>query len=263
MSSPVSIGRYYEASSVIHRLDPRAKLVITVGYMISCLVVSDAATLILAGAFVVAAVLAAHVPLARLLNQLKPVVFFLVVTSLLNLFFVHTGSIVVELGPLRLYSGGIWAAVLYTLRFLFLLLMGSLLMLTTPPVALTDGAGKLLAPLERLGAPVSETMLVLSIALRFLPTLSQDARQIANAQIARGAQLGGGSFRDRIAAFIPLAVPLFSAAVRHAENLGCAMEARCYAGSAGRTHYHELHLHAHDAVAAGIFVIYLVVLALI
>lgn len=263
MSSPVSIGRYYAASSIIHRLDPRVKLVVTVCYMVSCLTVSDTATLALAGALVLLAVLIARVPLARLLNQLKPVVFFLVLTSILNLFFVHTGSAVLQLGPLQIFSGGIWAAALYTLRFLFLLLMGSLLMLTTPPVALTDGAGKLLAPLERLGVPISETMLVLSIALRFVPTLSQDARQIANAQIARGARLDGKRFRDRITAFIPLAVPLFSAAVRHAENLGCAMEARCYTGGAGRTSYHELRLHPRDAAVAGIFLVYLVLLVLI
>ena len=181
-------------------------------------------------------------------------------TSLFNLFFVRTGNELLAVGALRITTGGVEAAILYTLRFLFLLLMGSLLMLTTQPMALTDAAERLLAPLARLGVPVSEGMLVLSIALRFVPTLGEDARAIANAQIARGAKLEGGRFRDRIAAFIPLAVPLFSAAVRHADRLAGAMEARCYTGGTGRTHYRELRFHRRDAIAAVAFVLYLVAL---
>ncbi|WP_288736197.1 energy-coupling factor transporter transmembrane protein EcfT [uncultured Enorma sp.] len=260
MSARISIGRYYSAASPIHALDPRVKIAATIGYMVSCLIVTNALELVLAGAFVLAAVALARVPVSRLLAQLKPVMFFLVVTSLFNLLFVGTGTELVALGVLRITTGGVQAAALYTLRFLFLLLMGSLLMLTTQPMALTDAAERLLAPLARLGVPVSEGMLVLSIALRFVPILGEDARAIANAQIARGAKLEGARFRDRIHAFIPLAVPLFSAAVRHADRLACAMEARCYTGGAGRTHYHELRLAPRDAVAIAVFALYLVVL---
>lgn len=260
MSARVSIGRYYSAASPIHALDPRTKIVVAIAFMVSCLAVTDAAGLVLAGVFALAAIALVHVPVGSVLAQLRPVAFFLVVTSLFNLFFVRTGGELLTVGVLRITTGGVEAAMLYTLRFLFLLLMGSLLMLTTQPMALTDAAERLLAPLARLGVPVSEGMLVLSIALRFVPTLGEDARAIANAQIARGAKLEGGRFRDRIAAFIPLAVPLFSAAVRHADRLACAMEARCYTGGAGRTHYRELRFHRRDAIAAAAFVIYLVAL---
>ena len=176
MSARISIGRYYSAASPIHALDPRVKIVATIGYMVSCLIVTNALELALAGAFVLAAIALARVPVSRLLAQLKPVVFFLVVTSLFNLLFVGTGTELVALGVLRITTGGVQAAALYTLRFLFLLLMGSLLMLTTQPMALTDAAERLLAPLARLGVPVSEGMLVLSIALRFVPILGEDAR---------------------------------------------------------------------------------------
>lgn len=262
MSARVSIGSYYSVASPIHELDPRVKLVATVLYMVSCLLVSSLATLALAGVFVGMAIAAARVPAGRLFAQIRPVAAFLVITSLFNLFFVHTGTLVVSAGPIHIYLGGISAAALYTMRFLFLLLMGSLLMLTTQPVALTDAAEKLLAPLERVGAPVGESMLVLSIALRFLPTLAQDARTISNAQIARGAKLEGTHFRDRIRAFIPLAVPLFSAAIRHAENLARAMDARCFTGDAGRTHYHLMRLDARrDGTAIAVLALYLVLLA--
>ena len=260
MSQRVSIGRYYSAASPIHALDPRTKIVVAIAFMVSCLAVTDTIGLVLAGAFVLIAIALARVPVGSVLAQLRPVAFFLVVTSLFNLFFVRTGNELLAVGALRITTGGVEAAILYTLRFLFLLLMGSLLMLTTQPMALTDAAERLLAPLAHLGVPVSEGMLVLSIALRFVPTLGEDARAIANAQIARGAKLEGGRFRDRIAAFIPLAVPLFSAAVRHADRLACAMEARCYTGGTGRTHYRELRFHRRDAIAAVAFVLYLVAL---
>ncbi len=221
MSARISIGRYYSAASPIHALDPRVKIVATIGYMVSCLIVTNALEPALAGAFVLAAVALARVPVSRLLAQLKPVVFFLVVTSLFNLLFVRTGTELVALGMLRITTGGVQAAALDTLRFLFLLLMGSLLMLTTQPMALTDAAERLLAPL---GAPRRARERGHARALHrpaLRAHLGEDARAIANAQIARGAKLEGARFRDRIHAFIPLAVPLFSAAVRHADRLAC------------------------------------------
>ncbi len=264
MSARVSIGRYYSAASPIHALDPRTKIVIAIAFMLSCLAVSDAMGLALAGGFALIAIVLARVPVASVLAQLRPVAFFLVVTSLFNLFFVHTGNELLALGAVRIATGGVEAAVLYTLRFLFLLLMGSLLMLTTQPMALTDAAERLLAPLSRLGLPISEGMLVLSIALRFVPTLGEDARAIANAQIARGAKLEGGRFRDRISAFIPLAVPLFSSAVRHADRLACAMEARCYTGDARRSRYREMRLVARrDGPFIAHVIIYLAALVIL
>ena len=240
MALRVSIGQYYSVDSPIHRLDPRAKLVATVIFMVSCFFVSNLPTLVLAAAAVGACIAAARVPAGRLLAQIRPIALFLVITSVINLFFVQTGEPVLAVGALRIYSGGVEAALLYTLRFFLLLLAGSLLMLTTQPVALTDAAEKLLGPLERIGVPVSQVTLVLSIALRFVPTLSQEAKNVVAAQTARGADLEGKSALAYARACVPLLVPMFASTLRHAENLGRAMEARCYTGGAGRTHYHEL-----------------------
>lgn len=240
MALRASIGQYYSANSAIHRLDPRAKLVATVAFMASCFFVHSLAGLAIAGVAVGSCVAPANVPAGRLLSQIKPIALFLFITSFINLFFVQTGQELVGFGPIRIFSGGVEAAILYTVRFFLLLIAGSLLMLTTTPTALTDGAAKLLAPLERLGVPVSQGALVLSIALRFVPTLAQEADNIVAAQTARGADLENKGALAYARACVPLVVPLFASALRHADNLGRALDARCYTGDASRTHYHEM-----------------------
>lgn len=242
MALRVSIGQYYSADSPIHRLDPRVKLVATIIYMVSCFFIFNAATLALAAAAVAAAVAAARVPLARLVSQVRPILLFLIVTSLFNLFFVRTGAIVLAAGPVTIHAGGVSAAVLYTVRFFLLLMGGSLLMLVTTPTALCDAFERLFKPLERLGAPITQVALILSIALRFVPTLAQEADNVLAAQTARGADIEGKGAIAYARACVPLIVPLFASALRHADNLGHAMDARCYTGGAGRTHYHVLHL---------------------
>ncbi len=262
MALRVSIGQYYSATSPIHSLDARVKLIATIVYMVSCFFVSSLPTLSLAAVAVFAAVLCARVPLGRLLAQIRPIVLFLVITSVINLFFVQTGSAIVNLGPITIHTGGVEAAILYTVRFFLLLVGGSLLMLTTQPMALTDAAEKLLSPLERLGAPVSQVTLILSIALRFVPTLSQEAHNIIAAQTARGARLEQKGAIAYARACVPLLVPLFASALRHAEHLGRAMDARCYTGGTGRTHYHVLRIDPrHDGVFIAALVLYLALLA--
>ena len=261
MALRVSIGQYYSADSPIHRLDPRVKLVAAVVFMVSCFFVSNAATLALAAVATGIAGAAARVPFGRLLAQIRPIMLFLVITSVINLFFVHTGELVIVAGPVTIHTGGIEAALLYTLRFFLLLIAGSLLTLTTQPMALTDAAEKLLKPLERLGVPVTQGMLIMSIALRFVPTLSHEAQNVVAAQTARGAKLEGLSALGYARACVPLLVPLFASALRHAENLGRAMEARCYMGGEHRTHYHEMALDARrDGAFIAAFAIYLAAL---
>ncbi len=260
MAVRISIGRYYSVDSPIHRLDSRLKIIAAVVYMVSCLVVSNVPTLLLAALMVAVVTACAHVPLGRLLEQMRPVAYVLLITSLCNLFFMHAGAVLIAAGPIIITTDGVSAAVFYTLRFLLLLLMGSLLMLTTQPIALTDAAEKLFSPLERLGVPVSQATLILSIALRFVPVLNQDAQNIVVAQTARGAHLEGKGALAYVRACLPLMVPLFASAVRHADNLGRAMDARCYTGGAGRTHYHIMRFARRDAVAAAILAGYLVAL---
>ena len=264
MALRASIGQYYSADSLIHRLDPRIKLVCTVVFMVSCFFVRNAATLAAAAVTVGIAIACAHVPVRRMLAQIKPIALFLVVTSAINLFFVKTGPLVAALGPLQIHADGISAALLYTLRFFLLLLAGSLLTLTTTPTALADAAENVLRPLERLGIPVQQGTLILSIALRFVPTLAQEADNIVAAQTARGADLEGKSAIAYARACVPLIVPLFASALRHADNLGCAMDARCYTGGSERTHYRVMRVEpARDFPAALVLVFYLIALAVL
>lgn len=263
MALRASIGQYYSVDSPIHRLDPRVKLVAALAFMVSCFFADSAATLLLAGASVFGAVALARVPVRRLLAQIRPIALFLVITSVINLFLVQTGPVALQLGPVAIHAGGVSAAVLYTVRFFLLLMGGSLLTLTTTPVALADAAEKLLAPLERLGVPVRQGTLVLSIALRFVPTLSQEAENVVAAQTARGADLENKGALAYARACVPLIVPLFASALRHAENLGRAMDARCYTGGA-RTHYHVMKIDLRrDGVACAALALYVIALALL
>lgn len=263
MALRASIGQYYSVDSPIHRLDPRVKLVAALAFMVSCFFVDSAATLLLAGASVFGAVALARVPVRRLLAQIRPIALFLVITSVINLFLVQTGPVALQLGPVAIHADGVSAAVLYTVRFFLLLMGGSLLTLTTTPVALADAAEKLLASLERLGVPVRQGTLVLSIALRFVPTLSQEAENVVAAQTARGADLENKGALAYARACVPLIVPLFASALRHAENLGRAMDARCYTGGA-RTHYHVMKIDLRrDGVACAALALYVIALALL
>lgn len=249
MALRASIGQYYSADSPVHRLDPRVKVIAALAFMVSCFFVGSAPALALAACVLALVAVRSSVPVRTVLSQLKPLALFLVITSMVNLVFVQTGAVAFQVGPLAIHAGGISAALLYTARFFLLLVAGSLLTLTTTPVALTDAAESLLAPLERLGVPVRQGTLVLSIALRFVPTLSQEAENVIAAQTARGADLEGKSALAYARACVPLVVPLFASALRHAENLGRAMDARCYTGAA-RTHYHVMRLNARrDSVA--------------
>lgn len=258
-----SIGRTCAADSPIHRLDPRVKLVMALIYMVSCLFVNSPATLALAGAAVCIAARLSRIPMASLCAQLKTLALFLALTSIINLFFVRTGTLIAAVGPVALYTGGVAAAALYTLRFLFLLAAGSLLALTTTALTLADAIGRLLAPLERLGMPVNQAVLILSIALRFAPTLAREASNIRAAQTARGAGLEQMRGLARLRACVPLAVPLFASALRHADNLARAMDARCYTGGE-RTHYHVMQLSLRrDVPALLALAIYLAALVLL
>lgn len=263
MALRVSIGQYYSVDSLVHRLDPRVKLAGTIIFMVSCFFIDSGAPLLLAGFAVGASTIVAQVPLRRMLAQIKPIALFLIITSLINLLFVKTGSILIAIGPFEISQGGLEAAVLYTVRFFLLLLAGSLLTLTTTPIALTDAAEALLSPLERLGVPVRQATLILSIALRYVPTLAREAENIVAAQTARGADFEDKGGLAYARACVPLIVPLFASALRHADNLGRAMDARCYTGGS-RTHYHVMRLdRRRDGTAIALIALYLIALGIL
>lgn len=220
-------------------LDPRVKLIAALAYMLGCLFVDSPAALALSASTLLLACAITRISPVSLLRRTAGVLVFLTLTALVNLLLVHTGTQLVALGPLSIYSGGLSAAALYGIRFFLLVQAGALLLATTSASTLTEAVRRLCAPLEALGLPVAQLAITFAIALRFAPILARDARSIFNAQVARGANFGRRGPVAYAKACIPLAVPLFASVVRHAEALAAAMEARCYTGGP-RTSLHSM-----------------------
>ncbi|MCH3967634.1 MAG: energy-coupling factor transporter transmembrane component T [Atopobiaceae bacterium] len=260
MSARIGMGSYVPGDSPLHRLDPRCKALVMLVLMVSSMLVGTPAQLALAAALTACLVLACGVRPGRVLSSVGGILVFLLVVGLFNLLFVQTGDVVATLGPVRLTTGGVWAAVLYSCRFGLLVVMGATLMVTTTPTALADAFESLLSPLSHLGLPVHEVAMVMSLALRFVPTLSDEAADIRQAQAARGGTLETGRPMERARAAMALMVPLLAGAIRHANGLSRALDARCYEGGAARTHYHELRLHPRDGAFAALAAGYLAIL---
>lgn len=249
MALKIDIGQYYPADTPIHRMDPRAKFCCALAILISDFLVATPLQLLVSALAAAIIVALSRVPLSKILASVRPIVILLAVLSLFNLFFVRTGTPLLTLGALRITDDSLWAAVLYTARFLVALVEGALLLTTTTPTALADAFDKLLSPLTRIGLPGHEIAMVFSLMLRFIPILADEASAIIDAQAARGGALAEGSMRQRFHAIIPVLVALFASALRHANGLSRALDARCYEGGAGRTHYHELRIRKPDVVA--------------
>ena len=245
----VSFGQYYPANSFVHKCDPRLKIVFLVAYIVAVFLAKNFYALG-ACAFVFLLMAAfSGVPLKSLLQSVKAVLFLLAFTSILNLFF-HTGETVIwQWWIIKISKEAIYFTVFFAVR-LFLLVLGSaVLTLTTTPVALTDGLESLLSPLKVIRFPVHELALIMSIALRFIPILTDETARIINAQKARGADFESGNLFKKIKAFVPILVPLLISAFRRADELGDAMDARCYSGSKVRTKYKKLTFTWRDIVA--------------
>jgi energy-coupling factor transporter transmembrane protein EcfT len=260
MALNVTFGQYCPGDGPLHRLDPRSKIVLALCCMVAACLVSTPAQLALATALALSLVAASGVPVGKVLSSMRPLLAFLLVTSLFNLFWVNTGDTLLAAGPVLVTTGGVWAATLYTLRLALVVAYGVLLTLTTPPARLTDALDALLSPLAGLGLPTHEWSMVLSLALRFVPTLADDAQAVMDAQRSRGSSLADGSVLERGRAFASVLVPLFATSIRHAEGLSRALDARCYEGGATRTHWHEQGLGRPDAMAALLTTLYLVAL---
>lgn len=246
----ITVGQYYAAPSPIHRLDARVKLVCALAALVGIFCVSNAAQLCAAVVFVAAVLALARVPAGRVLASVRPLVVFLAVLSLFNLFFVRTGDVVAALGPISVTSGGVAAAALYTARFALALVTGSLIMLTTTPTQLADAFDRMLSPLSRLGLPGHEIAMVFSLMMRFIPTLADEASAIIDAQSLRGGAFDEGGPVQRVRSIVPVVVALLASGLRHADGLSRALDARCYEGGEGRTHLHEQRLGGRELVAA-------------
>lgn len=264
MALKVTMGQYYPTRSLVHKLDPRTKVVAMIALVISCFFVRNIPQLVLGYAFVILASRLSKVPAGKVLGSVRPLLVMFAVLSLLNLF-VHTGGeTLCSLGPLSITTEGVWAAVLYTLRLVIAVVACALLLFTTTPTSLADAFDALLSPLARIGVPAHEIAMVFSLMLRFIPTLGTEAQAIMDAQTARGGTLSEGSFGHRIRAVGPVLVALFASSMRHANGLARALDARCYQSGASRTHWHPLAMRRNDwlaLAACGTYLVFLFALA--
>ena len=246
MLSDITLGQYFPGTSFIHRLDPRSKILMTVAYIAAIFMIGDFAGYLLLGVFLTVSIINTRIPVKFMIKGLKPVMFFVVLTGLFNLFLTTTGHIRWSFGVLKITDDGIRNAVFMILRLFFLIMGTSLLTLTTSPIMLTDGMERLLSPFGKIGFPHHEIAMMMSIALRFIPTLIEETDKIIKAQTARGADFESGNLLRRIKAMIPILIPLFVGAFRRADELATAMECRCYRGGKGRTRLNVLKLKLVD-----------------
>ena len=252
MLKDITLGQYFPGKSVIHRMDPRTKLVILVLYIVALFVASGPASYGLIFLFLVTAIIISRIPLKAFVRGMKPMIFILVFTGLLNLLFTKEGTELYSVWIISITSDGIIRAAYMVARIIMLISGTFLLTYTTSPIALTDGLESLLNPLKVIKVPVHELAMMMCIALRFIPTLIEETDKIMSAQKARGADFETGNLMERIKAMIPILVPLFISAFRRADELATAMECRCYHGGDGRTKMKLLRYKRRDLVAYAI-----------
>ncbi|MDR1816542.1 MAG: energy-coupling factor transporter transmembrane protein EcfT [Clostridiales Family XIII bacterium] len=259
MIRDITIGQYYPGYSQIHKLDTRLKILLTFGYMVSVFLAKDFLAYLVIFLSLCLVVATAEVPFRFILRGLRPVFLIIAFTFVLNLFMTQ-GTDLVRIGALHITREGVYTACYMALRIIFLIIGCSLLTFTTKPVKLTDGIEALLKPFVRFGLPAHELAMMMTIALRFIPTLLEETDKIMKAQQARGADFETGSIFRRAKAMVPIFIPLIVGAFRMASDLAMAMEARCYRGGEGRTKMHVFRFGRKDAQALALFCIYLAVI---
>ena len=259
MIRDITLGQYYPGNSLIHRLDARTKIIGTLLYIIELFIVNNFWGFLIAGVTLAVIIALSKVPPKFIFRGLSAVFLIIAFTVILNLFMVD-GRVLWQWKFLKITYEGIWRASFMGVRLVLLIIGTSMMTLTTKPVELTDGLEKLMSPLSKIGVPSHEIALMMTIALRFIPTLMEETDKIIKAQQARGADFESGNLFQRASKLIPILIPLFISSFRIAQELALAMEARCYHGGKGRTRMNEIHFHRGDAVAAVLMVIYLAVI---
>ena len=252
MLKDITLGQYFPGNTLIHRLDPRTKLIMLVVYIVALFMATGWAAYGLLFVFLVCVIKISTIPVKSIVKGMKPLVLILIFTGLLNLFFTQEGKLLVHFWVIQIYSGGLVRAAMMVARILMLITCTFLLTYTTSPIALTDGLESLMGPLKKVGVPVHELSMMMCIALRFIPTLIEETDKIMCAQKARGADFENGSLMERAKALIPILVPLFISAFRRADELATAMECRCYQGGEGRTKMKLLRYHREDFISFGL-----------
>ena len=258
MLKDITIGQYYPTGSFIHKLDPRTKILITMAYIVGLFIIKQFIAYGFIILFVAAGIQISKIPFKYMIKGLKPLRVIILITFAINLF-MTPGESFYTLGPLNMTREGLHQGVFMAIRLMMLVIGTSLLTLTTSPIALTDGIENLLKPFSKIGVPAHELAMMMTIALRFIPTLLEETDKIMKAQMARGADFESGNIINRAKSLVPLLVPLFISAFRRADDLAMAMEARCYRGGENRTRMKQLKMVAADftsmAVTGLVFVV--------
>lgn len=258
MIRDITLGQYYPTDSVIHKLDPRVKLIGTIVFIVSLFLFKDFFGYLLATLFLAVSIKISKVPFRFMMKGLKSIIVLLIITVVFNLF-LTPGETLIEFLIFRITKEGLRTAIFMTVRLAYLIVGSSIMTLTTTPNHLTDGMEKLLNPLNKIRVPVHEVAMMMSIALRFIPILLEETDKIMKAQIARGADFESGNLIKKAKSLVPLLVPLFISAFRRANDLAMAMEARCYQGGTGRTKMKPLVYRKIDGIGYGVLVIYLLI----
>ncbi|PAV27871.1 transporter [Virgibacillus profundi] len=258
MSNSLIIGQYVPGQSLVHKLDPRTKITIIFFFVFIVFFANNLVSYTLLTVFALASMFISRVPIRFILKGLTPVWFLIVFTFILHLFVTKEGTLIFDLYIFEFYTGGVIQGFAISMRFFLLILMTSLLTLTTTPIEITDAIEDMLHPLKKVKFPVHELALMMSISLRFIPTLMQETEKISRAQASRGVDFKTGPIKERAKAVVPLLVPLFVSAFKRAEELAMAMEARGYQGGEGRTKLRELKIEKRDIL---IYVLFACVIA--
>ena len=263
MLKDITLGQYFPGNSLLHKLDPRMKLVLTLFFIVLVFLPQNWFGLGLVLAFLGVVVALSRLPVSLLWRSMKPVLFIVLFTAVLNILYVHEGTTLLQWQFIHVTTGGLENAAFIAVRILCLITGSSLLTYTTTPTALTDGIERLLSPLKLIKINPHELAMMMTIALRFIPTLMEETDKIMAAQKARGADMESGGLLSRVKALVPVLIPLFVSSFRRAYELAMAMECRCYQGGEGRTRMKQLHTAPRDWVALGVYLLVLAGIILI
>lgn len=258
MNNSLIIGQYVPGTSIVHRLDPRTKITIIFFFVFIVFFANTVLSYSVLTVFALASIFTSRVPIHFIIKGLTPVWFLIIFTFILHLFVTKEGTLIFDLYIFKFYTGGVIQGLAISMRFFLLILVTSLLTLTTTPMEITDAIEDMLHPLKKIKFPVHELALMMSISLRFIPTLMQETDKISKAQASRGVDFKTGPIKERAKAVVPLLVPLFVSAFKRAEELAMAMEARGYRGGEGRTKLRELKIEKRDIL---IYLLFIIVIA--
>ena len=258
MIRDITIGQFYPADSIIHKLDSRVKIIFTFFYIMSLFIMDSFFAYCFVIILLLSVIKISKVPISFMFRGIKSVFIIIIFTAFLNIFTTTGGKVLYSLGFITITTKGIYMAILMCLRLVLLIVGSSIMTLTTTPIQLTDGIEYILKPLKKIGVPSHEIAMMMTIALRFIPTLLDETDKIMKAQQARGADFDTGNLIERVKSLIPILIPLFISAFRRADELAIAMEARCYNGSENRTKMNIMVFKKCDYIAMFILVLYII-----